>query len=197
MNCLIADDHWIVRKGMISIMENHFSDLHFDQASRISEIFSMLEKKSCSLLLLDFFYADGALKKSIFKIKSISNNAKIIVMSSSITYFDYLEIKDHVNAILSKESSQAAIINCIQKVLIEGTSYINNYHQLFFDKVDLLSSRELEIVKLIINGYGNKEMVNKLDLKENTISTLRKRAFDKLEIENNVELINLFMQSVL
>lgn len=52
-------------------------------------------------------------------------------------------------------------------------------------------------MKLIINGYGNKEMVNKLDLKENTISTLRKRAFDKLEIDNNVELINLFMQSVL
>jgi DNA-binding NarL/FixJ family response regulator len=197
MNCLIADDHWIVRKGMISIMENHFSDLHFDQASRISEIFSMLEKKNCSLLLLDFFYTDGVLKKSISEIKSISNDAKIIVMSSSITYFDYLEIKDHVNAILSKQSSQAAIINCIQKVLFEDTSYINNYHQLFFDKVDLLSSRELEIVKLIINGYGNKEMVNKLDLKENTISTLRKRAFDKLEIENNVELINLFMQSVL
>lgn len=45
MNCLIADDHWIVRKGMISIMENHFSDLHFDQAGRISEIFSTLEKR--------------------------------------------------------------------------------------------------------------------------------------------------------
>jgi len=68
MNCLIADDHWIVRKGMISIMENHFSDLHFDQAGRISEIFSTLEKKSCHLLLLDFFYTDGALKKSILKL---------------------------------------------------------------------------------------------------------------------------------
>ncbi|OOV19977.1 response regulator transcription factor [Flavobacterium sp. LM4] len=196
MNCLIADDHWIVRRGMMSIMENHFSDLYFDQAGRISEISSMLEKKSYHLLILDFFYADGTLKNSISNIKLISNNTRIIVLSSSITYFDYLEIKDHVNAILCKQSSQAAIINCVQKVLFEGT-YINNYHQLFFDKVASLSSRELEIVKLIINGYGNKEIVNKLDLKENTISTLRKRAFDKLEIENNVELINLFMLSVL
>lgn len=55
-------------------------------------------------------------------------------MSSSITYFDYLEIKDHVDAILSKESSQAAIINCVQKVLFEDTFYINNYHQLFLIK---------------------------------------------------------------
>jgi DNA-binding CsgD family transcriptional regulator len=60
-----------------------------------------------------------------------------------------------------------------------------------------LSDRELEIVKLIISGYGNKEMVNKLGLKGNTISTMRKRTFDKLQIDNNVELINFFMQSVL
>jgi DNA-binding NarL/FixJ family response regulator len=197
MNCLIADDHWVVRKGMISIVKNHFPDLIFDQACGISEIFLLLERKSYSLLFLDFLFADGALNKSIAQIKSISNNAKIIVMSSSVTYFDYLEIKNYINAIVSKQSTQASIIQSIEKVLLNDGSYENNYHQAFFNKVDLLSDRELEIVKLIFEGYGNKEMVNKLGLKENTISTMRKRAFDKLSLDNNVELINFFLQSVI
>nr|WP_315152639.1 response regulator transcription factor [uncultured Flavobacterium sp.] len=197
MKCLIADDHWIVRKGMISIIENHFSELVFDQASSIAEIFSFLKKNQYSLLFLDFCYLDGTLKDVISEIKSISNPARIVVMSSSITYFDYLVIKPHVNVILSKHNTQASIISNLHKMFSSEESFMTSYHQPFFDKVDLLSDRELEIVKLIISGYGNKEMVNKLGLKENTISTMRKRAFDKLQIDNNVELINFFMQSVL
>lgn len=40
-------------------------------------------------------------------------------------------------------------------------------------------------------GQGNLEIANSLDVKQNTVSTLKKRIFDKLEIENIVELIEL------
>jgi DNA-binding NarL/FixJ family response regulator len=196
MKCLIADDHWIFRKGMITVIENHFPELIFDQASGIKEIFSMIQKNQYSLLLLDFMYPDGTLKDVISEIKAITGSVKIIVMSSSITYFDYLEIKSHSNIILSKHVSPATLVRTFDTILSNDESFTVVYHQPFFDKVDLLSDRELEIVKLIIDGYGNKEMINKMGLKGNTISTMKKRAFDKLQVDNDIDLINFFMQSV-
>jgi DNA-binding CsgD family transcriptional regulator len=55
----------------------------------------------------------------------------------------------------------------------------------------LLTERELQIAKMYAEGQGNLEIANSLDIKQNTVSTLKKRIFDKLEIENIVELIEL------
>jgi DNA-binding CsgD family transcriptional regulator len=40
-------------------------------------------------------------------------------------------------------------------------------------------------------GLGNLEIANRLDIKQNTVSTIKKRIFDKLKIENIVELIEV------
>ncbi|MFC3160956.1 LuxR C-terminal-related transcriptional regulator [Chryseobacterium arachidis] len=41
------------------------------------------------------------------------------------------------------------------------------------------------------DGYGNLEIANTLDVKQNTISTLKKRIFEKLNIDNIVQLIEM------
>ena len=40
-------------------------------------------------------------------------------------------------------------------------------------------------------GLGNLEIANRLDVKQNTVSTLKRRIFEKLKIDNIVELIDL------
>jgi len=54
-----------------------------------------------------------------------------------------------------------------------------------------LTERELEIARMYAAGYGNLEIANMLDVKQNTISTIKKRMFKKLKIENIVKLIEL------
>lgn len=51
--------------------------------------------------------------------------------------------------------------------------------------------RELQIAEMYAEGYGNLEIANQLDIKQNTVSTIKKNIFDKLKIENLVELIEL------
>ena len=57
-----------------------------------------------------------------------------------------------------------------------------------------LTEREMEIAKMYAEGLGNLEIANQLDVKQNTVSTLKKRIFDKLKIENIVELIELMKE---
>ena len=45
-------------------------------------------------------------------------------------------------------------------------------------------------------GYGNLEIANQLDIKQNTVSTIKKNIFDKLKIENLVELIDLIKKHI-
>ena len=54
-----------------------------------------------------------------------------------------------------------------------------------------LTDRELEIAKMYAEGLGNLEIANNPDIKQNTVSTIKKRIFDKLKIENIVDLIKI------
>ena len=62
----------------------------------------------------------------------------------------------------------------------------------FNQPLSKLSERELEIAKLFVKGYGNLEVAAHLDLKQNTVSTFKKRIFEKLNISNMFELLELF-----
>jgi DNA-binding NarL/FixJ family response regulator len=57
---------------------------------------------------------------------------------------------------------------------------------------DKLSNRELEITKLLIKGNGNLEISNSLNIQMSTVSTYKNRIFEKLKINNLVELIEVY-----
>jgi len=57
------------------------------------------------------------------------------------------------------------------------------------DGVNLLTRREEDLVRLVADGLGNREIARKLNLSENTIKNYMFRIFDKLGISNRVELV--------
>jgi DNA-binding NarL/FixJ family response regulator len=58
-----------------------------------------------------------------------------------------------------------------------------------------LTERELQVANLYANGLGNLEIANQLDIKQNTVSTMKKRIFEKLQVENLIELVNLLKEN--
>ena len=61
-----------------------------------------------------------------------------------------------------------------------------------FNPFDLLSKREIEIVKLLVKGDRNLEISNFLGIQMSTVSTYKNRVFEKLKINNLVELIEKY-----
>lgn len=57
------------------------------------------------------------------------------------------------------------------------------------DGVSLLTKREEDLVRLVADGLGNREIAHKLNLSEHTIKNYMFRIFDKLGISNRVELV--------
>jgi DNA-binding NarL/FixJ family response regulator len=61
--------------------------------------------------------------------------------------------------------------------------------------VSLLTKREEELVRLVADGLGNREIARKLNLSEHTIKNYMFRIFDKLGISNRVELVLYVLNS--
>lgn len=56
----------------------------------------------------------------------------------------------------------------------------------------ILSVRELQIARLIVDGLNTKEIASKLYISENTVKFHRKNIYKKLKIQKSLELINVF-----
>jgi DNA-binding NarL/FixJ family response regulator len=95
-----------------------------------------------------------------------------------------------------KNSGSAVLCEAIESAY-SGTTYLDprlkDLVQLpptdFIPTNIKLSSREKEIIKLVLQGKGNREIAEKLFLSELTIKTHRKNINQKLEVKNAVELV--------
>jgi DNA-binding NarL/FixJ family response regulator len=63
------------------------------------------------------------------------------------------------------------------------------------NNMNKLSPRELEVAVHIANGISTNDIAKKLGIKSNTVSTFRKKIFNKLSISSNVELFKLFLNN--
>jgi DNA-binding NarL/FixJ family response regulator len=89
--------------------------------------------------------------------------------------------------------------------VMKGEKYIcaeiqkNITHQLLLDeednKLSKLTEREIEIIKLIKDGYTNKEIAKTLFLSPRTVETHRARILKKLDIKNSLSLVKYINES--
>ena len=201
INFLLADDHSLIRQGVVFIIEEMELDCEIYQASNLHQTLEYINKFPIDIAIIDANFPDGNSLNVLPEIKKISPDTKILIFTGidegpqSLKY-----LTAGANGFLSKMNDEEEIKNAILKMVNSG-AYISPITQaLLIDSIRnpavsnpllLLTERELQIAKMYAEGQGNLEIANSLDVKQNTVSTLKKRIFDKLEIENIVELIEL------
>ena len=204
MNILLADDHHIVRQGMQFVIEDLVEDVYFYHASSIQQIRDNVKEHTFDLAVLDAQLPDGNCLSILSEMKTLQPNLKILVFTSfDEEQYSLKFIHEGANGFLSKLSDEEEIKEAISQMINEGC-YYPPLTQAFLksssnvtdalNPINQLSERELEIALLYARGDGNLEIANKLDIKQNTVSTYKKRIFEKLGIDNLVELIELIKE---
>lgn len=198
---LVADDHSLIRQGIIFVIEDLEIDSEIQQAGTLKQVLELVKANTLDVVILDAHFPDGNSLSVIPEIKKISPKTKILLFTgieenpNSIKY-----INAGANGYLSKLSEEAVIMEAITKIIEEGEYLTPVTQRLLLDSLrnkavidplSTLSERELQIAKLYAEGMGNLEIANHLDVKQNTVSTIKKRLFEKLKIDNIVELIQI------
>ncbi|MFL9834337.1 response regulator [Chryseobacterium terrae] len=201
INFLLADDHSLIRQGMEILIEEAGFDGEIFHASTLQKVLETVEKQPIEIVIIDALFPDGNSINTIPKIKNIKPEIKILVFSGvdeSIQSIKY--INAGANGFLSKLSEENEIKEAILKIhqtgkyissITQGVLIDSLQNRRVINPLQRLTERELEIAEMYAKGYGNLEIANHLNVKQNTISTIKKRIFDKLHIENIVDLAEL------
>jgi two-component system, NarL family, invasion response regulator UvrY len=200
---LLADDHEIVRRGTKLIIESFPRKYNFIEAATSAEVIRVLSRQPVDYAILDMFLEDGNVFTSIPQMPEYCRQTKVLVysMNAEKIYARRL-IQKGVRGFVAKKASIEELAIAI-RTLLNGEIYLSpELKKTLFSSakddfpgnpIDLLSDRELEVVEYVTMGMGAKEIANKMNLDITTISTYRRRAFEKLDVDNVIELKDKFL----
>lgn len=198
---LLAEDHAIVISGIKIIFDLEFREYTLDVVRDGASLLSSLKTHAYDLAIIDLNLNDGDSFHIIKDILGIYEKLNILVFTANpeSIYAHRLYIEG-VKGFLNKQASETEIINAIRLVL-NGKFYISESYKQFLLLNDInnqtknpfssLSQRELEIIKLMLEGKRTQEICNELNLQPSTVSTFKAKIFTKLNVSNIIELNEL------
>lgn len=196
---LIADNHPIVRKGIKSLFKSSTEIDVVGKASTTSDLFDFIEDKPVDVILLEMDIPEVNGITALRRLKKEYPEIKVIMFSThSEDVYAVSTLRAGASGYLSKSVNTNVIKDAILKVA-GGGIYISNElaQRLAFDESTnkprrffrRLSTREVEVLKLLASGKRNKHVAEELNLNEKTVSTYKARLMRKLNVDNLVDLL--------
>lgn len=196
---LIADNHPIVRMGIKHVLEAASDFEVIADVASTTELFEKLEKVTPDVVILEMDIPEINGIAALRKMKQDFPDVKVLIYSGqSEDVYALSTIRAGAYGYLSKVADIDYIISAARKVS-EGNMFITNElaQRLAFDEgtqkprrfFRKLSSREVEVLKLLASGKRNKDVALGLNLNEKTVSTYKARLMKKLNVDNLVDLL--------
>src|SRR5678815_4179652 len=189
---LIADDHSMIRKGLKLNIQLNLGYTDTEEVATCNDLMKELVKKKYTHLILDIILSDGNTLEVIPNIRRVYPDLQILVFSMQPAEIYGEALKQYgINYYLSKSVGDEEIILILKKFLNNEVPVRrhNIHHQ--DNPFTTLAPRELEILHYILKGVGTKEISETLNLKMNTVSTIKNRIYEKTTAGNIKELMEL------
>jgi DNA-binding NarL/FixJ family response regulator len=189
---LIADDHSMIRKGLKLHMQLTLGYTDITETGTCSELMKELVKKKYSHLVLDIILSDGSTLEVIPNIRRVYPDLQILIFSMQPAEIYGEAVKQYgIHYYLSKSSGDEEIIQMLRRFLQNETPVKRNSIQHQDNPFTTLAPRELEVLHYVLKGIGTKEIAETLNLKMNTVSTVKTRIYEKTNAANIKELMEL------
>jgi two-component system, NarL family, invasion response regulator UvrY len=196
---VIADDHAIVRQGLIHILSNISGITVTGEAVDGQQALEQIRSQPCDVLVLDLSMPGRSGFDILRELKHEHPDLPVLVLSiHSEEQFAVRILKAGASGYLTKESAPDELVQAIRKVA-GGGKYIspNLAEALAFELEDgssgppheSLSDREFQVMRMMALGKTATEIAEELSLSVKTISTYRARILEKMNLKNNSEII--------
>ncbi len=198
---LIADDHSIVRAGIKTIVREHALSEKIDEASSENELITFVKSNFYDMILLDINIPGTDFISLMHWLQQTSPDSGIVIFSMyNEEIYGKRCLQLGAKSFLHKSATAAEIVHAFKTVL-EGGTYITarlkaslqhkTNGSVTGNPFEHLSSRELEIARLINKGYKLPEICTILNIQYSTANTYKRRIFEKLNVPTAVALAHL------
>ena len=204
---VIVDDHQIIIDGLKSVIKNTNDIVVVGEANNGREAIRLLDILKVDVVLMDI---DMPVMNGIEALKVIKTNSKSVRVIILSMHQEAIMIKNLIgigaDGYLLKNTNQDELIEAIRKVaggkpcfssgvtlsLLNET--MNNSKNAGL-QTEVLTDREIEIIKLIAEGFSNKEIGSKLFISHRTVDTHRTNLMKKLNTNNIAGLISFAIKN--
>lgn len=201
---LIVDDHQLMVEGLKSLLEYEESITYVAGANSVEQAQELLKEKVFDVLLMDInmpktsgIEATHLLKKEFPDLKIIA-----LTMHDDITIITKM-VRAGASGYVLKKTNMNEVIDAIHIVFNNGKYLSVNAQNVVMEnllspsdllneketKKPVLSTRELEVLKLIAKEYSNEKIGEKLFISERTVEAHRRNIFIKTKTKSVVGLI--------
>ncbi|MBN2077342.1 MAG: response regulator transcription factor [Spirochaetes bacterium] len=202
IDIMLVDDHPLMRKGVRDMIEAEDDMRVCCEAETANQAVRLLARHDPHIIIVDISLKGEV--SGIDLIKSLAGrkiSARPIILSMHTeTFFVERAIRAGARGYLTKDEAPQTIIQAIREVHGGGLYVSASVSGLMISKllddsriepvipIDELTDRELEVLRLIGEGFKSKDISGKLNLSVNTVETHRKNIKAKLGCDSSGEL---------
>jgi len=201
---LLADDHSLVRQGFSMILSAQADMQIVGEASNGREAVELAGKLHPDVVVMDVTMPELNGIEATRRIAEAAPRARVLALSM---HKDSVYVREILRAgargYLLKDSADADLIAAVRSVA-KGEGYLSpgvsdavltDYRKHVTDPLDLLTSREREVLQMIAEGKTNKEIAGTLNLSVYTVDAHRGKIMEKLNLHSSGELVRFAVRN--
>jgi DNA-binding NarL/FixJ family response regulator len=201
---LLADDHTVVRSGFRMLLAAQPDMDVVGEASNGREAVELALQLQPDVIVMDVTMPELNGIEATRRIAQEVPRARVLALSM---HKDAVYVREILRAgargYLLKDSGEHDLIAAVRSVA-KGEGFLSpavsdavlsDYRKHVTDPIDLLSSREREVLQLIAEGKTNKEIANVLNLSVYTVEAHRGRVMEKLNLHSTGELVRFAVRN--
>lgn len=194
---LIADDHPVVREGLVALINRRADMVVVAEASNGREAVEQFLHHRPDVALLDLRMPEMDGVDAITAIRHKIPTARLIVLTTFDEDEDiYRGLRAGAKAYLLKDAPRDDLLECIRAVHVGQTVIPPSIAAKLADRLTTsgLTRREIQVLQLVADGKGNKEIAVALDISEGTIKTHVSSILAKLEAADRTQAVTIALK---
>jgi len=207
LRILVADDHEVVRKGLVNVLSETLKPIKIDEAINGQEAVSKVLKSEYDLVVLDIKMPGKSGLDVLKEIKQHQPSLPVLILSMHPEeQFAIRAMRAGASGYLTKECAGDELVLAIRKAL-KGERYISgSLAEILADDLggdseksihEILSDREYQVLLMIASGKPVGAIAKELCLSVKTISSYRTNILLKTRMKNNAEITHYAIQNKL
>jgi len=198
---IIADDHDLVRQGLEAIIGNEPDFEILGTCSSGVQAIEMVAREQPDIMVMDIIMPGLNGIDAAVKIKSKFPEVRILMLSMEVSS-KYIKtaFQSNIEGYIPKNADVSVLVEAI-RTICKGERYyderVRDYIFKFFvgeesvqtPKVENLSDREVQVLKLIADGTPNKEIGETLFISAKTVEAHRNNILRKLHLRSTADLV--------
>jgi len=195
---LVADDHAIVRRGLIELLRDAFPGARFGEAESAPEAVAAGRGGEWDLVVLDISLPGRSGLDALKDLKAARPALPVLILSMHPEeQFAIRALRAGAAGYVTKQSAPEELVGAVRKVLRGGRYVSAALAERLAMEVggrtegaphESLSDREYQVLRLIASGLTLTAIAEQLSLSVQTVSTYRTRLLEKMGMTTNAEL---------